>query len=603
MALHCTPLQAVSTQPSRSCFKKEPSGYRRAVLTAVLLGLPVSPVVAKDVDTAPAASPPSFAQKVERLQAWLNSLGGWVSPGVGVAEHALSSSAAAEGSDRGLVATQDLAAGERLLLVPRSAHVSHILAAKDGLAADARSLLEAERERCAQCRDAECWRPCQVVSEVSAEALQQIVIAIWLARELKEPTSFYRPWLDLLPRPDVDGDALLLLPEGQLAAALKGTELLREVLDLQQSWRLAHAVLSKSRLYAEHVGTYDAFASARVLVLSRTHGRQDTDTLVPMADLLNHNPDPPTSWHFDSATGDFLLYALRPLPRGTPIECSYGSTKSNSELFIHYGFVLPHNPAHSVPLGLELADAHSDPLQAAKRGALMEMDFYRVFRYGLSTGFAASGPPLRSLVSQDTDGQDDGGDLGAVMLGEALAFIRIAVLTVADLEAQPDGLAARALLAQDAEALETLRAAHAALSPELEERAAASLAASCEAALASMCSGAECGAGAVADAMRRAAAPATGSESPASAAAALRHVAAAAVKHVALERLLYEQLRDVARAVERQLGSGLWLQSGGPDAGLGEGLDEPSQRLLQSWRADFERGFSALGRARERGEL
>merc|ERR1711871_104977 len=73
----------------------------------------------------------------------------------------------------------------------------------------------------------------------------------------------------------------------------------------------------------------------------------------------------------------------------------------------------------------------SDPLQGIKRDLILNIDLYRTFKYSISNGFAASGKPLRI----DSPWEElSGPQRDELMLGELLAFLRIASLNSDDLE-------------------------------------------------------------------------------------------------------------------------------------------------------------------------
>eukprot|EP00929_Paragymnodinium_shiwhaense_P101757 TRINITY_DN64914_c0_g4_i1.p1 TRINITY_DN64914_c0_g4~~TRINITY_DN64914_c0_g4_i1.p1 ORF type:complete len:596 (+),score=113.19 TRINITY_DN64914_c0_g4_i1:69-1856(+) len=546
-----------------------------------------------------AAAKSTFAEQVSRLRAWIEAHGGAIHPSVGIVQHALESGAAAEGSDRGLSATEEIKEGEMLLRIPRQTLVPYFLAGRDPLAAEAKRLLEEERTRCVSCSTSVCRKECRVISEASPEAVQQITIALWLSKELKNASSWYSPWLEMLPPMDATGNgaALLLLAEPYLQVALKGTELLKEVVALQETWRLAYGILNASSQFRDEIGSYESFASSRVLVLSRTHGLSYTgvdsaqDTMVPFADLLNHDPDPPTGWEFDASKDAFTLSALRRLPPGTPIECSYGTGKSNNELFIHYGFILPANAAHSVLVPVELGDSRRDPLFAVKRAVLLEMEYYRTFRFGVGNGFAASGRSLRGLTSGVAE---ISADPAKAMMAEVLTYLRVASVGVEDIEKHP--ILSTGFLEQDLDAIETLRQSYMAMSTDLESRASGLLVESAQTALNAMCSGESCQPDAMLAEMTKAPVGAAGVADVSS----LRHVAVMAAKHVALEKLLYQRLLSVGQAV-RQFAASKLLEGGEnappPLDDLVEKAalpDAESKALLRAWLDNFRQGYEVL---------
>jgi histone-lysine N-methyltransferase SETD3 len=69
------------------------------------------------------------------------------------------------------------------------------------------------------------------------------------------------------------------------------------------------------------------------------------ECLVPMADMMNHDARPSSTWGYDRTKKGFLMSANRTILKGSELSDSYG-LKCNSRYFINYGFTIPDN--HSV---------------------------------------------------------------------------------------------------------------------------------------------------------------------------------------------------------------------------------------------------------------
>ncbi|MBK7826347.1 SET domain-containing protein [Nannocystis sp.] len=102
-----------------------------------------------------------------------------------------------------------------------------------------------------------------------------------------------------------------------------------------------------------------AQVGSRCFFLGELHG----EALVPLADLLNHAPQPNTGWQLD-ARGDFVLRAVRPLAAGAELHHSYGEI-SNARLLLNYGFTEADNPARACSLELP---GHGEVMLAAGDG-------------------------------------------------------------------------------------------------------------------------------------------------------------------------------------------------------------------------------------------
>ncbi|HYE93007.1 MAG TPA: SET domain-containing protein-lysine N-methyltransferase [Terriglobales bacterium] len=126
-----------------------------------------------------------------------------------------------------------------------------------------------------------------------------------------------------------------------------------ELAELAGSWVVDRALRSRRALERSFAAvraalpastplTYEQFASARALVLSRvfedTVDGVETQMLAPIADLADHHERPEASWCYDAGAGAFVLVARRDVAAGELVHISYGR-KSAAEFLLMYGFV------------------------------------------------------------------------------------------------------------------------------------------------------------------------------------------------------------------------------------------------------------------------
>lgn len=78
--------------------------------------------------------------------------------------------------------------------------------------------------------------------------------------------------------------------------------------------------------------------------------QEDVAMLIPLVDLLNHNPRAQVSW--GGLNGSFVLEAHGSFASGDQIFNNYGQ-KGNEELLLAYGFCIENNPADSVALKIK----------------------------------------------------------------------------------------------------------------------------------------------------------------------------------------------------------------------------------------------------------
>jgi hypothetical protein len=88
-------------------------------------------------------------------------------------------------------------------------------------------------------------------------------------------------------------------------------------------------------LHARAASATRSFADRREGLLSQT--------LVPMADMLNHSLSYAAAWAFDGERSVFCIRSTRPVKEGEPVDTDYGR-RSNTHFLQNYGFTLAANP-------------------------------------------------------------------------------------------------------------------------------------------------------------------------------------------------------------------------------------------------------------------
>lgn len=264
----------------------------------------------------PLTTAPPVAGAVDALVAWAAAAGAWFEP--------VTIAVAADGN-RSMVARRDVAAGEVLVSVPRTAMITDVdVAADPRIAALALAELDSRHSP----------------------------LALWLAWERTAPASRWRPYLDALP------PAYPWLPihrPGAQLAALAGTRALASVVDQAASWRGDHARIARAAATAPSLAE---FAWGRAVTASRCFGISAPDgsrrALVPVADLFDHGPAD-AQWGYADDRQRFEVHADRALRAGEPIHVSYGH-HDNAQLLSAYGFAIADNPDDEVAIHLPSHD-------------------------------------------------------------------------------------------------------------------------------------------------------------------------------------------------------------------------------------------------------
>lgn len=171
----------------------------------------------------------------------------------------------------------------------------------------------------------------------------------WLALGLlnefdKGGDSFWAPYLATLPQ---DYQTFALMFSNEDAKTLGERSLVR----MMRDHRLKKIEKDFCELLRPHIPwTFRRYLWARISVVTRIF-KVDIDkhsdrVFVPFADMLNHSPNPNTSWCYSDKDRGFVMVATRYIPKGSELTDSYGE-KCNSRYFVNYGFSLPQNLANN----------------------------------------------------------------------------------------------------------------------------------------------------------------------------------------------------------------------------------------------------------------
>jgi hypothetical protein len=233
----------------------------------------------------------------------------------------------------GIVATRALAVGDTILTLPR-----HAMIIDNELDDTATGTLDH-----------------------GVEPRPRDALAAWLPLELKVHASPWRAYLDTLPvqldLPMFRGDIDALAGTGAQSLA---TDMNRDVIATYE--QLPPELRARISLAD--------FAWGRAIVMSRGfHAPGSFEhriALIPLVDIFNHRTDD-TGWSFSPYDGNLVVRMERALDAGDDVHFSYGN-RSNSQLLVHYGFVLPENAGNEAHLVFE--QPPSAPIRVRVRAIL-----------------------------------------------------------------------------------------------------------------------------------------------------------------------------------------------------------------------------------------
>eukprot|EP00457_Paulinella_chromatophora_P002866 gb/GEZN01002871.1/.p1 GENE.gb/GEZN01002871.1/~~gb/GEZN01002871.1/.p1 ORF type:complete len:559 (-),score=89.75 gb/GEZN01002871.1/:565-2241(-) len=178
-------------------------------------------------------------------------------------------------------------------------------------------------------------------------------MAAYLLQEKHNPTSFWKPYLEILP---AHYRNMPVFFDQEELKWLKGSFTLQMIADRKFSLRREYDQLSQ--LCPEFARFHHLeFVWGRLAVITRIFGfevgAEKHDGLVPMADMLNHKRPHETTWSYDDVLGGFTIVTTRRLLKGAQIFDSYGR-KCNSRYFVNYGFSLENNEDNQVAMNFIL---------------------------------------------------------------------------------------------------------------------------------------------------------------------------------------------------------------------------------------------------------
>lgn len=174
-------------------------------------------------------------------------------------------------------------------------------------------------------------------------------LAALLLEEALQPSSRFRPYLDLLP---ISYSFMPILFEREELDLLRGSFTLARILERRETLSREYEFLTRL-VPALRAYRIEQFVWARLTVITRIFGitvdGEKTVALVPVADLMNHGLPRGTNWGYAGNIGAFAMTAVRGFSVGEQVHDSYGR-KCNSRFFLNYGFALAENEENEAML-------------------------------------------------------------------------------------------------------------------------------------------------------------------------------------------------------------------------------------------------------------
>ncbi|XP_058192643.1 ribulose-1,5 bisphosphate carboxylase/oxygenase large subunit N-methyltransferase, chloroplastic [Rhododendron vialii] len=220
-----------------------------------------------------------------------------------------------------------------------------------------------------------------------------ISVALFLIREKKlREESMWRYYLDILPQ---FTDSTIYWSEEELSE-IQGTQLLSTTIGVKEYVQSEfekveeEVILPHKKLFPFPITCDDflwAFGILRSRAFSRLRGQNLV--LIPIADLINHNPSITTEEYAWEIKGGGLfsrdvLFSLRSpvsVKAGEQVMIQYDLDKSNAELALDYGFIESRPERNAYTLTLQISESDEffgDKLDIAESNDLGETAYFDI---------------------------------------------------------------------------------------------------------------------------------------------------------------------------------------------------------------------------------
>ena len=173
-------------------------------------------------------------------------------------------------------------------------------------------------------------------------------LALYLLEEKMKFDSYWKPYIDIIPKTYDDFPQFY---KDEELKQLKGSFVLEMIrsrnLNLEQEFNEIKRYLP---VFSRKITLTD-YIWGRIAVVSRVFhidldNNESSEGLVPMADMLNHEIEPATTWCFDNKKNSFVISSNRFMKKNNEIFDTYGP-KCNSRYLVNYGFTLENNDSNN----------------------------------------------------------------------------------------------------------------------------------------------------------------------------------------------------------------------------------------------------------------
>ena len=217
-------------------------------------------------------------------------------------------------------------------------------------------------------------------------------LALMLLEEKLNPTSFWKPFIDILPPNYNDFPQFYSSDElNQLKGSFIVDMIKSRNLNLEKEFNQIVSIIPE---FCKKIKLQD-YVWARIAIVSRIFNiayEKDNSTqgIVPMADMLNHSKEPGTRWMFYPDEDAFIITSEKFMFKDKEIFDTYG-LKCNSRYLVNYGFTLSDNQENNQAV---VFINPANRLQLFQNNETSIDDSYCEYRFLINEG-------KETLISQD----------------------------------------------------------------------------------------------------------------------------------------------------------------------------------------------------------
>ncbi len=188
---------------------------------------------------------------------------------------------------------------------------------------------------------------------------KHVYLSIYIAETIDDPHHFFKPYYNILPE---NLNNIPLFWTSKELSILKGSNIILNIKNKIHNIMEEYKSIIRSVPSFKKICSSNKYKYIRCLVASRNFSinieGEAVISMVPWADMLNHEIPSLTSWGYSNKdNGYFYVKAKKNINKNVEITDSYG-LKLNKNYFLHYGFTVINPNKHNPDTVMVNIDSH-----------------------------------------------------------------------------------------------------------------------------------------------------------------------------------------------------------------------------------------------------